>query len=245
MSDLSPIEKIALYGAPDRITDALQDVLLERGLQVVVIVDDPTDIAARPGLAAKSGTLFNADSVARSVVGTDAVIVVLNSRSLHIGGFERSYDAIIALLEGLPTARVERLMLIGEHGWLDRDDGLPTEKLEHLQHSLHKSPLAWTLVDAPGKEPGGPLKNVGEAASAIPMAAPQKEAKKRSLQAVNEHFEPAFNAAMATQVVFQQPANAFMTLQHYACSVIDQCLQGTSVKQRLHVDSRPQAEEAP
>lgn len=192
MSDLRPIEKIALYGAPDRITDALQDVALERGLQVVVIVDDPTDIAARPGLAAKSGTPFDADSVARSVAGTDAVIMVLNSRSLHIGGFERTYDAIIALLKGLPTARVERLMLIGEHAWLDHDDGLPTEKLEHLQHSLHKSPLAWTLVDAPGREP-----------------------------------------------------NAFMTLQHYACSVIDQCLQGTSVKQRLHVDSRPQAEEAP
>ncbi len=192
MSDLRPIEKIALYGAPDRVTDALQDVALERGLQVVVIVDDPTDIAARPGLAAKSGTPFDADSVARSVAGTDAVIMVLNSRSLHIGGFERTYDAIIALLEGLPTARVERLMLIGEHGWLDRGDGLPTEKLEHLQHSLHKSPLAWTLVDAPGREP-----------------------------------------------------NAFMTLQHYACSVIYQCLQGTSVKQRLHVDSRPQAEEAP
>lgn len=192
MSNLGPIEKIALYGAPDRVNDALQDVALERGLQVVVIVDDPTDIAARPGLAAKSGTPFDADSVARSVAGTDAVIMVLNSRSLHIGGFERTYDAIIALLEGLPTARVERLMLIGEHGWLDRYDGLPTEKLEHLQHSLHKSPLAWTLVDALVKEP-----------------------------------------------------NAFMTLQQYACSVIDQCLQGTSVKQRLHVDSRPQAEEAP
>lgn len=240
MSEQATFEKIALYGAPDRVTDALQDVLLERGLQVVAIVDDPTDIAARPGLAARSGTPFNAESVARSVAGVDAVIVVLNSSSLHIGGFERSYDAIIALLEGLPTARVERLILIGEHGWLDSDEGLPAEKLEHLQHSLHKSPLAWTLVDAPVKEPGGPLKNVGEAASAR-----QKEAKKRSLQAVNEHFEPAFNAAMATQIVFQQPANAFMTLQQYACSVIDQCLQGTSVKQRLHVDPRPQAEEAP
>ncbi|OLU27447.1 hypothetical protein BVH03_14640 [Pseudomonas sp. PA15(2017)] len=192
MSDLRPIEKIALYGAPDRVTDALQDVLLERGLQVVVIVDDPTDIAARPGLAAKSGSPFNAESVARSVAGTDAVMVVLNSRSLHPGGFEHTYEAIIALLEGLPTARVERLMLIGEHSWLNSDDGLPAEKLEHLQHSLHKSPLAWTLVDAPGKEP-----------------------------------------------------TVFMTLQQYACSVIDQCLQGTSVKQRLHVDSRPQAEEAP
>jgi hypothetical protein len=48
-----------------------------------------------------------------------------------------------------------------------------------------------------------PLKNVGEAASAR-----QKQAKKRSLRAVNEHFEPVFNAAMATQVVFQQPAKA-------------------------------------
>lgn len=195
MSEQATFEKIALYGAPDRVTDALQDVLLERGLQVVAIVDDPTDIAARTGLAARSGTPFNADSVARSVAGVDAVIVVLNSRSLHIGGFERSYDAIIALLEGLPTARVERLILIGEHSWLDSDDGLPAEKLEHLQHSLHKSPLAWTLVDAPRH--GG--------------------------------TEPI----------------AIITLQHYACSVIDQCLQGTSVKQRLHVDPRPQAEEAP
>jgi hypothetical protein len=34
------------------------------------------------------------------------------------------------------------------------------------------------------------------------MAAPQKQAKKRSLRVVNEHFELVFNAAMATQVVF-------------------------------------------
>ncbi len=195
MSDLRAIDKIALYGAPDRVTDALQDVLLERGLQVVVIVDDPTDIAARPGLAAKSGTPFQADSVARSVAGMDAVIVVLNSRQLRVEGFERTYDAIIALLEGLPTAGVERLLLIGEHSWLDHDVGLPAEKLEHLQHSLHKSPLAWTLVDAPRHDGTEPI--------------------------------------------------AIITLQHYACSVIDQCLQGTSVKQRLHVDPRPQAEEAP
>jgi hypothetical protein len=49
------------------------------------------------------------------------------------------------------------------------------------------------------------LKNVGEAASAR-----QKQAKKRSLRAVNEHFEPVFNAAMATQVVFQQPAGGMI-----------------------------------
>jgi acetoacetyl-CoA synthetase len=45
------------------------------------------------------------------------------------------------------------------------------------------------------------VENVGEAARAR-----QKQAKSAVYGGVNEHFEPAFNAAMATQVVFQQPA---------------------------------------
>ncbi|MGP0171568.1 DJ-1/PfpI family protein [Pseudomonas sp. NCHU5208] len=45
-----------------------------------------------------------------------------------------------------------------------------------------------------------PLKNVGEAG--WPR---QKQPKKRSLRAVNEHFEAVFNDGQATQVVFQQP----------------------------------------
>jgi hypothetical protein len=40
-------------------------------------------------------------------------------------------------------------------------------------------------------------------------AGPQGEAlapsKKRSLCLINEHFEPVFNTAAATQIVFQQP----------------------------------------
>jgi len=47
------------------------------------------------------------------------------------------------------------------------------------------------------------LKNVIEAANAR-----QKQAKKRSLLGVNEHFEPVFNAAVATQIVFQLPGEA-------------------------------------
>jgi hypothetical protein len=58
---------------------------------------------------------------------------------------------------------------------------------------------AFSLVVLNGNTPlRGTSKNVGEAASAR-----QKQAKKRSLRAVNEHFEPVFNAAMATQVVFR------------------------------------------
>ena len=43
------------------------------------------------------------------------------------------------------------------------------------------------------------LNNVGEA-----VRARQKTAKKRSLLVVNEHFEPIFNAALATQVIIQR-----------------------------------------
>ena len=58
------------------------------------------------------------------------------------------------------------------------------------------------LYDGSPFEPASrPLKNVGEAASAR-----QKQAKKRSLHGVNEHSEPVFNAAKATEVGFQRPA---------------------------------------
>mgnify|MGYP003420890201 CR=1 FL=1 len=45
------------------------------------------------------------------------------------------------------------------------------------------------------------MKNVFEAADTR-----QKQAKKRSLCVINEHFEPVFNTVAATQIVFQQPA---------------------------------------
>ena len=48
-----------------------------------------------------------------------------------------------------------------------------------------------------------PLKNVFEAADAR-----QKQAKKRSLCVINEHFELVFNTAAATQIVFQRPVKS-------------------------------------
>jgi len=49
-----------------------------------------------------------------------------------------------------------------------------------------------------------PLKNVFEVADAR-----QKQAKKRSLCLINEHFESVFNTAAATQIVFQRPVSTF------------------------------------
>jgi hypothetical protein len=63
------------------------------------------------------------------------------------------------------------------------------------------------------KSANRPLKNVFEAADAR-----QKQAKKRSLCVINEHFELVFNTAAATQIVFQRPAKIVQNhpdSQHY------------------------------
>jgi hypothetical protein len=49
-----------------------------------------------------------------------------------------------------------------------------------------------------------PLKNVASAAEAR-----KNEAKKRSLHGVNEHFEPNFDDASASAVVFQRADNPY------------------------------------
>ncbi|OQW41879.1 MAG: hypothetical protein A4S08_12015 [Proteobacteria bacterium SG_bin4] len=55
-----------------------------------------------------------------------------------------------------------------------------------------------------------PLKNVFEAADTR-----QKQAKKRSLCGINEHFELVFNTVAATQIVFQRPAKSFYPDRHH------------------------------
>ena len=55
-----------------------------------------------------------------------------------------------------------------------------------------------------------PLKNVFEAADAR-----QKQAKKRSLCLINEHFECVFNTAAATPIVFQRPVKGAPGLDKY------------------------------
>jgi hypothetical protein len=53
-----------------------------------------------------------------------------------------------------------------------------------------------------------PLKNVASAAEAR-----KNEAKKRSLHGVNEHFEPNFDDASGSAVVFQRAVNKPITLK--------------------------------
>lgn len=142
--------KFALYGAHSSLGNALMCELLSRQHEVVAVVDDFNSMTARPGLRTKTGDLFDAVSVSQSVAGMDAVICLYDSPSLATasgaateGQLHDFYQAVDALLSGLPKVGVERLILVADLSASDADPGIAAALQRIAAH-----PLQWTLVDA-------------------------------------------------------------------------------------------------
>lgn len=146
----TPRLKFALYGAHSSLGNALMCELLSRQHEVVALVDDFNSMTARPGLRTKTGDLFAAISVSQSVAGMDAVICLYDSPSLATASGAAAeqqphdfYQAVDALLSGLPKVGVERLMLVADLS-ATGDEPNVAAALQHI--AAH--PLRWTLVDA-------------------------------------------------------------------------------------------------
>ncbi len=150
----TPRLKFALYGAHSSLGNALLCELLSRQHEAVTLVDDLNSMTVRPGLRAKTGDLFDATSVSQSVAGMDAVICLYDSPALATasggaaaGQPHELYQAVDALLSGLPKVGVERLVLVADLS-AKRDDPGVVAALQRIA----ANPLKWTLVDA---EAGG------------------------------------------------------------------------------------------
>ncbi|MGE6995257.1 NAD(P)-dependent oxidoreductase [Pseudomonas sp. NPDC047961] len=146
----TPRLKFALYGAHSSLGNALLCELLTRQHEAVALVDDLNSMTVRPGLRAKTGDLFDAISVSQSVAGMDAVICLYDSPSLATASGAAAnhqphdlYQAVNALLSGLPKVGVERLVLVANLS-AKGDDPNVTAALQRI--AAH--PLKWTLVDA-------------------------------------------------------------------------------------------------
>jgi len=146
----TPRLKFALYGAHSSLGNALLCELLTRQHEAVALVDDLNSMTVRPGLRAKTGDLFDAISVSQSVAGMDAVICLYDSPSLATASGAAAnhqphdlYQAVDALLSGLPKVGVERLVLVADLS-AKGDDPTVTAALQRI--AAH--PLKWTLVDA-------------------------------------------------------------------------------------------------
>jgi len=150
----TPRLKFALYGAHSSLGNALLCELLSRQHEVVTLVDDLNSMTVRPGLRAKTGDLFDAISVSQSVAGMDAVICLYDSPSVPTASGEAAagqpqdlYQAVDALLSGLPKVGVERLLLAAEFSARREEAGVVAALQRIAEH-----PLKWTLFDA---ETGG------------------------------------------------------------------------------------------
>lgn len=146
----TPRLKFALYGAHSSLGNALLCELLTRQHEAVALVDDLNSMTVRPGLRAKTGDLFDAVSVSQGVAGMDAVICLYDSPSLATASGAAAhhqphdlYQAVDALLSGLPKVGVERLVLIADLS-AKGDDANVAAALQRI--AAH--PLKWTLVDA-------------------------------------------------------------------------------------------------
>lgn len=144
----TPRLKFALYGAHSSLGNALLCELLTRQHEAVALVDDFNSMTARPGLRTKIGGLFDATSVAEGVAGMDAVICLFDGAALTTvpdnggqpGGI---YQAVDALLTGLPRVDVDRLLLVADFAALGDQPAVAAAQQRLVAH-----PLRWTLVDA-------------------------------------------------------------------------------------------------
>ena len=146
----TPRLKFALYGAHSSLGNALLCELLTRQHEAVTLVDDLNSMTVRPGLRAKTGDLFDPISVSQSVAGMDAVICLYDSPSLATASGAAAnrqphdlYQAVDALLSGLPKVGVERLLLVADLSAKGDDPNVAAALQRIAAH-----PLKWTLVDA-------------------------------------------------------------------------------------------------
>ncbi len=70
--------KVALLGATGFVGSALLKEALDRGHMVTTIVRHPEKLEKREGLAAKAGDVYDTSSLAKLIIGNDAVISAFN-----------------------------------------------------------------------------------------------------------------------------------------------------------------------
>jgi putative NADH-flavin reductase len=105
--------KIALFGATGTIGQRILREALERGHYVTAIARNPSRISEKnEKLQTATGDATDADSIAKAVAGHDVVISTIGP-SQPEDNLNIVIDAAHSLLEGLASAGVKRLLIVG------------------------------------------------------------------------------------------------------------------------------------
>jgi putative NADH-flavin reductase len=106
--------KIALIGASGFIGSRLLAELASRGHNVTAIVRNPEKVAAKPGVTAVKGDVFDKDGLAKLLAGHDAVI-----SAVHFSASDPQ-----TLLAAVKQSGVKRYLVVGGAGSLEVAPGV-------------------------------------------------------------------------------------------------------------------------
>jgi putative NADH-flavin reductase len=163
--------KIVVFGASGKIGQVIVREALDRGHEVTAAVRDPQRIAQRHHrLRVRLAQIDDADSVAETVTGSDAVID-------SVGGLGHanpriSIECAGPLIDGMRRAGVRRLLVVGTAGTLEvapgqmrmaqpdfpdvlRGEAQAQLELQQFLRELPPDALEWTYFSPPALiEPG-------------------------------------------------------------------------------------------
>lgn len=116
--------KIALIGGTGFVGSAVLKELLSRGHEVTALARTPSKYAAQAGLTVVEADVLDAGQVARAVKGTDAVVNAYNPGWSNPDIYNEFLAGTAAILAGLKTAGVKRVLVVGGAGSLYVAPGL-------------------------------------------------------------------------------------------------------------------------
>ena len=117
--------KIALFGANGTIGQRIAQEALNRGHKVTAIVRDPASVqVTQPNLTVVQGDVLDPASVAQAVTGQDVVVSAIGPKRDGSSKPDFLVNVANSLIEGLTSAGVSRLFIVGGAGSLEVAPGL-------------------------------------------------------------------------------------------------------------------------
>ena len=129
---------IGLIGASGMIGSRILDEAVKRGHRVRAVVRNPEKVASQPGVTAIAGDATEAASIAATTAGLD---VVISAYGPGAGPDDDLLKNAHALLDGLASARVPRVIVVGGAGSLENESGERVVDSPHFPEIYKKRSL--------------------------------------------------------------------------------------------------------
>lgn len=189
--------KIALFGATGRVGYAILTLLLEKGIEVTVLVRNSEKLQIQPGLTVLQGDARSTTDVERTLDGVNAVISALGTDKTSV--LTESITHIITVMQ---KQRIKRIITIGTAGILDsrvepgllryqsseskRKSSTAAQEHHRVYDLLNNSSLDWTIICPTYLPTGASTDQYSILRDMLPMNAVQTTTGDTALFAVNE-----------------------------------------------------------